>query len=77
MVDPECYTVIMVLKTFEQMTTQTTFVVTGALRLTCFSLQELELLKRDFKNLEKDCSSLKEQMDIKDRLLQVKFCSTI
>ena len=50
-----------------------TFVVTGALRLTCFSFQELELLKRDFKNLEKDCSSLKEQMDIKDRLLQVIF----
>ena len=50
-----------------------TFVVTGALRSTCFSLQELELLKRDFKNLEKDCSSLKEQMDIKDRLLQVNF----
>ena len=47
--------------------------MTGALRLDCFSLQELELLKRDFKNLEKDCSSLKEQMDIKDRLLQVNF----
>lgn len=32
--------------------------------------RDYELLKRDFKNLELDCDSLKQQMEIKDRLLQ-------
>lgn len=31
--------------------------------------RDYELLKRDFKNLQLDCDSLKQQMEIKDRLL--------
>lgn len=48
------------------------FILSWLKLVSCFPFQEYELLKRDYKNLQNDCDGLKEQMAIKDKLLQVR-----
>ena len=51
--------------------TQRITVALACVLLVIFYFQDLEFLKRDYKNLQNDCDGLKEQMAIKDQLLQV------